>query len=241
MLLKRLIRRSLGVLPVRLRCFFESILTSGKLTIGQGSFVHKSVHVLGRNNVAVGSNTCVSERCWLNVNSRNAGQIAIKIGDNCFIGKNNFFSSGKSIVVNDYVLTATGCKFIGSSHQMEDPGVPYLMAGTSNIDAIEIGVNCFIGAGATVLGNVVIGHGSVVGTDSLVLRDIPPFSLAVGNPTKIVKRYSFRQKKWILASDLSIEEEEEMPTEADYLAHLKANFSRINIPWVAAGNDMGDI
>lgn len=51
----------------------------------------------------------------------------------------------------------------------------------------EIGSNCFIGVGSIVMPGVRIGDGSVVGAGSVVTKDIPPGSLAVGNPARVIR------------------------------------------------------
>jgi acetyltransferase-like isoleucine patch superfamily enzyme len=239
--MKKIATRLLRVLPIKLQCLILSTFLKGRIYLGFGSFIHYSVHILGRDNVRVGSNSCLSEGSWLNVNHRRGNKIAIAIGNNCFIGKQNFFSSGDAILIGDYTLTAIGCKFIGSSHNVNNPEIPYLLSGTTSDDRIQIGANCFFGAGSTVMGNVKIGHGSVIGAESLVLKDIPPFSMAVGNPAQVVKRYSFSNEAWLPISEISSKDEADMPNEMEYLVKLKSNFSHINLPWIAAGRSMGDL
>lgn len=241
MLLKKLQRYIFNSLPTRLRSLIQSMYMNGKLRVGTGSYIHSSVHMLGKSNIFIGDNVCLSEGGWLNVNHRQVDKVSIKIGSNCFIGKHNFFTSGDFIEIGDYTLTTIGCRFVGSSHQISDPGVPYLLAGTSEDQKIEIGVNCFFGAGCTVLGNVSIGHGSIIGAGSLVLQNIPPFSLAVGNPAKVIKRYSFRQKLWLPISEIRADDESNMPIEEVYLEQLKAKFPRVDMPWIAVGKNMGDL
>jgi len=48
--------------------------------------------------------------------------------------------------------------------------------------------NVFISAGARILGNVNIGHDSIIGTNAVVLRDIPPYSVVAGVPAKIIAK-----------------------------------------------------
>lgn len=58
-----------------------------------------------------------------------------------------------------------------------------------------IGDDCFLGANCTVLGGITIGDGSVVSANSLVLSDVPPGSLAIGVPAKVVPRALFETKQ----------------------------------------------
>ena len=214
---------------------------SKKCTKGRGVYLHPSVQMLGAQNVEIGNNTCISEQTWLNVNHRNQGEIAIKIGDNCFIGRRNFFSSGKKVVIGHYVLTTTDCKFICSSHITDNPGVPYIATGTTSNESIHIGVNCFFGVGATVLGNVNIGHGSIIGANSLVLEDVPPFSVVVGSPARVLRRYSFSRKNWIDADLVTDDDLINNPNETAYLETLRRNHPEIPMPIAASGSDFGNL
>jgi serine O-acetyltransferase len=56
--------------------------------------------------------------------------------------------------------------------------------------------NVMIGAGSKILGDIIIGKNSKIGANAVVLNDIPPGSVAVGNPAKIIKKDSAESKKW---------------------------------------------
>lgn len=61
---------------------------------------------------------------------------------------------------------------------------------------IRIGRGCWLGAGVLVMPGVSIGDGSVIGAGSVVTRDIPPGSLAVGNPCRVVRELNERDRKY---------------------------------------------
>jgi acetyltransferase-like isoleucine patch superfamily enzyme len=213
----------------------------GKLAVGRGSYIHPRAQIIGRANVRIGNNTCISEECWLNVNHREPGALAIQIGANCFIGRQNFFSSGRSIRMGDYCLTTLGCRFICATHVADDPRLPYISTGTTGQDRIDIGTNCFFGVAATVLGNVSIGHGSVIGANAVVLADVPPFSLVVGSPARVIKRYSYARSAWIGSHEIALADLEANPGEPQYLESLAATHPRVHLPWLAAGIDFGSL
>jgi len=212
-----------------------------RLDKGRGAYVHPSAQILGMANVSIGSHSCISEHTWLNVNHRNKGSVGIRIGDNCFIGRRNFFSSGKCIELGSYTLTSVDCRFIGSSHVSDDPLVPGIAAGTTADATIRVGANCFFGAAAMVVGNVEVGHGSVIGAGSIVTKDVPPFSTVVGNPARVLRRYSFSRRVWIDADKLGQGDLDANPDEAAYLGLLVAGFPAIAMPLVAAGSDRGNL
>jgi acetyltransferase-like isoleucine patch superfamily enzyme len=61
---------------------------------------------------------------------------------------------------------------------------------------IHIADHCWIGENACIIGDVRIGRHCVVGANALVNRDLPPYSVAVGTPARIIKRYHASNRKW---------------------------------------------
>jgi serine O-acetyltransferase len=51
----------------------------------------------------------------------------------------------------------------------------------------HIGCNCIICTHATIIGGIIVGHHSVIGAGAVVIQDIPPYSLVVGVPAKVIK------------------------------------------------------
>ena len=237
---RSLLTHLLASAPPRLQCRIQSWRSKGRVAMGRQAFIHPSVQILGKAQVALGDNSVLSQDCWLNVNHRDRAGRAIEIGSNCFIGRRNFFSSGASIVVNDYVLTANDCQFLGATHETADPMRPVLSTGTSGHDTIVIGANSFLGAGVRVIGSVRIGHGCVIGAGSLVTRDIPPFSQAHGSPAAVRRRFSIARQRWVAVDEFTPEDAARLPAQDSYTTQL-AQAGAIQMPYIATGNDMGDL
>lgn len=62
---------------------------------------------------------------------------------------------------------------------------------------ITINDNVWIGSMVSILPNTAIGDGSIIGCNSVVKGEIPPYSIAVGNPAKVIKKYDFDKKMWL--------------------------------------------
>lgn len=245
--IKKLILKIYYLLPWKLWGIFHR-LWFGKLwsklrfrnsNVGKGCYIDPSVTILGWQNVEIGNNTILSEDVWLNVNHRDNEITRIQIGSNCHIGKRNFFSSGPSIIIKDYCFTGIDCHFLGCGHNIESPLVPYITSGLTQGDFIDIGVNCWLTTSVTVMQGVKIGYGSVIGSRSVVLDSIPPFSLAVGNPCRVIKRYDFKNSKWINVQDWSEELESYLPSESDYLQLLNEKYSNISLALISSSRNFG--
>jgi lipopolysaccharide O-acetyltransferase len=61
---------------------------------------------------------------------------------------------------------------------------------------IEIEDNVWLGEFVSVLQGVTIGRGSIIGSMSVVTKDIPPYCIAVGSPARVIKTYNFKTAKW---------------------------------------------
>lgn len=212
-----------------------------KKDIGKNTYIDKSVHVTGWKNISIGKNTGVSENTWINVNERLGNKKHIIIGNNCYVGRRNFFSSGILIKISDYFMSGVECKFMGSDHLFDNPLLPYISTGTTTTKEIIIESNVWLGAGVTVIGNIKIGRGSIIGAGSLVNKDIPSFSIAVGNPCKVIKRFDFSTNKWIKTEEYTSSKDVLIPSEDKYIELLNQNFPNVIIPFVACGKRKGDL
>ena len=202
------------------------------------AYIASDVLLIGVCRMRLGANVAIGSGSWLNVNDRRSLPAGLVIGDNCFIGKRNFFSVGRSIILRDYCLTALNCAFIGSSHRYHDPMSAYMTSGVTLDAEIYVGANCFFGYGCQVIGHVRIGHGCVIGAGALVLEDIPPFSVAVGNPARVIRRFDFSSMQWVAWPAHSVTEG---PSEEAYLEHLRRQHGFIIQPISAAASSFGNI
>ena len=86
-----------------------------------------------------------------------------------------------------------------TNHKFEDPYVPIKDQGIimKSDSSVVIGEGSWIGTKAVIVGNVKIGRHCVVGANSVVTKDIPDYSIAVGSPAKVVKHYDFDRKEWV--------------------------------------------
>ena len=109
----------------------------------------------------------------------------VSVGDNFFLNVNcKLMDSGK-ITIGNNVLIAPNCCIVTEEHAMD---LEQRLAGLEYTHPVTIGDNVWLCTGVTVLPGVTIGENSVIGAGSVVTKDIPPNSVAVGVPCKVVRK-----------------------------------------------------
>jgi len=108
----------------------------------------------------------------------------IRLGRNCFINYNCVFLDCAPIEIGDDLQMGPAVQLYTATHPFDRAK---RVAGWESATPIRIGSGVWIGGGAIVLPGVTIGDGCVVGAASVVTRDLPPRSLAFGNPARIVR------------------------------------------------------
>lgn len=173
--------------------------------IGKGLQVHAPGSIYIGNKVTIGRysrlsayNTGKDKTCHLDstANDEDFSGYKIVIHDGCYIC--NLFSilAGAKVVVGENTLIASYVTIMSENHSI-DPECGMLYGSQSlKGTPTEIGHSCWIGEKATIMPGVTIGPWSIIGAASVVTSDIPPYSIAVGNPAKVIKRYNFRTHEW---------------------------------------------
>lgn len=108
----------------------------------------------------------------------------IEIGENFYSNVNLVILDGAKVTFGDNVFIAPNCGFHTAGHPLD---VERRSRGLEYARPITVGNNVWIGAGVNVLPGVTIGDNCVIGAGSVVNKDIPANSLAVGNPCRVIR------------------------------------------------------
>jgi acetyltransferase-like isoleucine patch superfamily enzyme len=110
-----------------------------------------------------------------------------KVGRRCKISSHSFICEG--VTIEDNVFVGHGVTFVNDSYPRATAPSGHLKTDDDWIvEPTIVKAGASIGSGATILPNVVIGEGALVGAGSVVTKDVPPYSVVVGNPAKVVKQ-----------------------------------------------------
>lgn len=108
----------------------------------------------------------------------------IKIGSNSMIGYK--CDVGPNTTIGDNVLMGPEVKILTQNHIFSRTDIPIREQGVDSKEVV-IGNDVWIGTRVIILPGVIIGEGCVIGAGSIVTKNIPPYSVAVGNPAVVKK------------------------------------------------------
>lgn len=106
----------------------------------------------------------------------------IFLGNNVHVNTGVFLGDAGKIILGDNVLIGPYTQIYTTNHQIH-----IKERGTIQAKDVIIDDNVWIGGNVIILPGVHIGYGAVIGAGSIVTKDIPPMTISVGSPTRVIK------------------------------------------------------
>ncbi|BCL37468.1 acyltransferase [Nostoc sp. MS1] len=156
------------------------------IEISDGVYLFKDVRLDAKghpNNKIYLADGVVIER---NVDIGCLENTRIHIDEETFIATNVCITGPGDIRIGKRCMIAAHSGIYANNHIFIDPTLPIKYQGVT-CKGIVIEDDCWLGHGVTVVDGVTIGKGSVIGAGAVVTKDIPPFSVAVGTPARVIK------------------------------------------------------
>jgi carbonic anhydrase/acetyltransferase-like protein (isoleucine patch superfamily) len=160
------------------KCFIDDFVTifghDGKVELGKRVHVHRGtiIEVAQGGQVVVGDNTFIFSNCNLN---------------GCL----------GNVQIGNRVMIAAHCGFTPYQHTLDDSSRPMSAQGLTSKGDIIIEDDVWLGMGVKVMDGVRIGQGAVVGANAVVTSDIPPYSIAVGVPARVIRKREDRTQEGV--------------------------------------------
>lgn len=187
MMIGKKIKRIFGI--------FATKLFYGLGRVGRHAVVYKPTKIDNPKNIELGQYATVMEYGWL-IAPRSNCNGKLRIGDYSVVGHFSHIVSNVGVTIGEKVLLADKVFISDCTHEFSDIESAIMDQNVIGIKSIYIGDGSWIGEHACVLG-ASIGKHCVIGANSVVLSDLPDYSIAVGSPAKVIKRYDINKQCWI--------------------------------------------
>jgi len=160
-----------------------------QLSTGRNTILEDNVYInaLSDDGIVLGDNVSIARDsilfCTGVIAQKGTG---ITIGNGTGISARAYFSGQGGIKIGDEVIFGPEVKIFSENHNFSAPDQTIKAQGVTRI-GVEIGDNCWIGGGVSILDGVIIGKGCVIAAGSVVNKSIPDNSVAAGIPAKVIK------------------------------------------------------
>ncbi len=178
---------------LRIPEFFQRLVISHRLGCKYLVYAKGRCTIIGENFIHVGSSFCMDRdikiEAWKKDYLNNDPEISI--GDRVFINSRTHISSIQKIEIGNDVLIGSDVLINDNNHgkcfKREDLVLSPINRELFSKGPIFIGDGVWIGDKVVILGGVTIGKGAIIGAGAIVTKDIPEYSVAVGNPAKVIR------------------------------------------------------
>lgn len=171
-----------------------------KLFFKNARLIRMPFYIRGKKNLKFGKGLTLGYGCRFEMyKSEQQGEIVV--GENCRFGDYVHISSCHKVLIGSNNLLASKILIIDNSHgcysgaNQSKPHIPPNERHMTSSPVI-IGNNIWIGENVCILQGVTIGDGSIIGAGAVVTNSIPPNSIAVGIPAKVIKKWNLQNNAW---------------------------------------------
>ena len=179
--------------------FYTWLLRGDAKHIGKNSFIQPPFHSGNIRNVYIGDNVSIFAGGWIQTIPeylRDKFNPELKIGDGTYIGHRCHIIVCDKMTIGKDVTIADNVYITDNLHGFEDISCGVMPQSLKIPGPVTIEDEAWIGERVCIMPNVTIGKHSVIGANSVVTKDIPPYSVAVGCPARVIKQYNHESGKW---------------------------------------------
>jgi len=169
---------------------------------GKDVYIEPGVFINRPRYMHIGDRVRIKRDTNINIHpvDRKSKEGILFVGNHVAISQGCIISAFRRIVIEDDVGIAPYVCIIDNSRKPTDITRP-LQEQDIEVGAVHIGAGTWLAYNVCVLPNVKIGEHCLIGALSVVNRDIPPYSIAVGSPARVVKQYDFDRGEWVRVSE----------------------------------------
>lgn len=159
--------------------------------LGQAIKIDTTTHIGRKTTIRIfpkdGSRIRIGANCWIENDAKlTTYRGNIVLGNNTSVNDFTVIRGGGNVTIGNNVRIGPHCTIAGIDHKFDRVNVPIGEQGVI-LHEIVIEDDVWIGANCCIIAPVTIKKGSVIGAGSVVTKSIPEYSIAVGNPARVIK------------------------------------------------------
>jgi len=152
--------------------------------------IHGNVlEALREGRLEIGPHTLFEPGVWITA----PGTARIRIGSGCFLNLGVMVAAVELVEIGDHCMFANGCFVTDADHRVDDPDRPITWQGFRSKGPTRVGDNVWCGANVVITSGVTVGERCVIGANSVVNHDLPPYSIAVGAPARVIRQITYAE------------------------------------------------
>jgi acetyltransferase-like isoleucine patch superfamily enzyme len=167
--------------------FREPAFRSRCASAGKRLLVSRLPFIVGHARIYVGDDVNIFGQIDI-VSGASFDEPKLVLKDRVDVGHDVSFVVNKEIVIEEDVNIANGAQFRDSDAHPRDTAqrIADMRADPSEIKAVRVCRYAWIGARAMIMKGVTVGEGAIVSAQSVVVTDVPPYTVVMGNPARVV-------------------------------------------------------
>ena len=166
---------------------------------GVGAMIARPHHFWGEKYISIGDHVAIWRYSRVDALGNGPDFEGIEIGEGCKIQPFVHIAAVEKVTLGKGVLIASHVYITDHDHDFSDPYDPPIWNKRVVSAPTCIEDYVWLGEGVMVLKGVTIGERSIIGAGSIVTKDIPSFSIAVGTPARVIQVYDHDTKEWVKA------------------------------------------
>ena len=163
--------------------------------LGSGSTIRTGLKIVGGEHISIGEDFYAGPDCRIEAWDAYEGEKynpVIRIGNRVSIQSGCHIGAIRSVEIGDDTLLGAHVMIIDHDHgstELSELEISPAKRKLFSKGGVTIGEKCWLGENSVVLSGVTIGKCCVIGANAVVTQDVPDYSVAAGNPAKIIKHY----------------------------------------------------
>ena len=145
------------------------------------------LEMLQEGRLELGPHVLLEPNVWLTA----MAPARIRIGEGSFLNIGVQVAAVELVEIGAHCMFANGCFVTDANHRFDDPHKPVPWQGFTSKGPTRVGDNVWCGAHVVVTSGVTVGERCVIGANSVVTTDLPPYSIAAGSPARVLRTIEY--------------------------------------------------